>query len=208
MEYMDNNNYLGFEENYEGRILIATPALHGTRFEKAIIYVFAHDENGASGVIVNHEVGRLSSADILSANQEIGGVASHFKNEKCKENSDYSVMDGGPVYEDSFLILSMDRKQEKEFKECPRLTVLVDIKDFLLNAVNGKEKSKFLIFKGITAWEGGQLEREVSDNSWVVADVTKEILFSKRIKNKWNYVVKQIGLSNNFNNIVSYHGCA
>ncbi len=207
MEYIENINLLQFEENYEGRILVASPTLNGTPFEKSLIYIFSHDANGARGVIFNEEVGILSAIDIITAGNEAGdkeGVAV----KKIKAPKQYSVLYGGPVYPDSFLILSMNKRQEKEFDKLPRLTVFIEIKDFLINVVMGKEKSKFLLFKGITAWDEGQLESEVYENSWIVADVSKELLFSRKIKYKWHYIVDKLGLTDNFKNIVSYHGCA
>ena len=43
-------------ESLEGRILVATPSLNASYFEKTVIYIYAHDEEGALGTIINKKL--------------------------------------------------------------------------------------------------------------------------------------------------------
>ena len=51
-----------------------------------------------------------------------------------------------------------------------------------------------LIALGYAAWEAGQLERELKDNSWLVTDANPEIIFNTNDSDKWDASIKNMGI--------------
>jgi putative transcriptional regulator len=182
-------------DSLEGRILVANKSLDGSCFEKALIYICAHDENGAIGVNVNHRIGSLSLKAAIKLEKALPK-----KNEKL-----FPVVFGGPVESSRFVILSMNKEQKRNFDINHAITVHTDCDGYLTNYVSGKSSDKFLIAKGIAAWEPNQLEQEVAENSWLIVDPNIDIIFSQRIKNKWDRVIKQLGVRD-LSNLVGYCG--
>lgn len=48
----------GGEPGLSGKMLIAMPSMGDPRFEKAVIYLCAHSEEGALGIVVNRRADR------------------------------------------------------------------------------------------------------------------------------------------------------
>src|SRR5262245_53916676 len=58
-ERMKASSYL------DGQMLIAMPSIGDPRFEHSLIYLCAHSDNGAMGIIVNKRSPMISFADLL-----------------------------------------------------------------------------------------------------------------------------------------------
>ena len=50
---------------FEGQLLVAMPAMPDPRFERSVIYICAHSEDGAMGIVVNKPLESLSFAELL-----------------------------------------------------------------------------------------------------------------------------------------------
>src|SRR5258708_9036280 len=51
----------------KGQLLIATPAMRDTRFDRAVILMVRHDIDGAMGIVINRPLGERPLADLLAA---------------------------------------------------------------------------------------------------------------------------------------------
>src|SRR5215471_20686697 len=51
----------------KGQLLIATPAMRDTRFDRAVILMVRHDGDGALGIVINRPLGEKPLAEILAA---------------------------------------------------------------------------------------------------------------------------------------------
>ena len=59
---------------------------------------------------------------------------------------------------------------------------------------------------GYSGWDSGQLEREVENGDWIIMPSSKELIFSKSDKNKWNIAIKNMNI--NFNDFSGQSGLA
>lgn len=198
---MTIKNYVSmFRECCEHRVLIATPFLNGTYFEHSLIYVCAHDQ-GAVGVVFNKEMAIVKSEDIIEA--------SNNRIAKSIMQKQYSVVIGGPLQENSVSFLYLEPQEGS--KKAKNVAVLyTEAEQFIKALQKTKKKAKFLVVRGITSWAPGQLESELQENSWIVADPDYNLIFSRKRKDKdkWKIMVESIGLKNKLTNIVGYCGMA
>ncbi len=184
-------------ESLEGKLLVASQSLDGTYFEKSIIYLCAHDDKGALGIVINNKIGSFYIKDYISNTY----VKPNLKNRKIP------IMFGGPIEPDRLIILSITKEQERNFDRLQSVTLYTESKEFLKDCASGKVKDKFIVAKGFAAWDPEQLEKEIEENSWLIAPANLDILFSQKIKNKWQKVVESIGVKN-FLQLVNYTGNA
>jgi putative transcriptional regulator len=169
----------------EGKILIASPKLEDRFFEKSLIYIFMHDRNGVLGVILNHEIGSVSNHELLKLfDKNIDKI----KDEKLP------IVFGGPVDTERIIALSIDKKQEQQFSSLQSIVLHTDIQKFVKNFIIKSNKSKFLLARGISAWDSNQLEDEIAENSWFIIQPKMELIFSHEIKNKWLFAIEQLGI--------------
>ena len=47
---------MNFTESLEGKLLIASPRVGDPRFERAVVLILHHDDEGAFGVVLNREL--------------------------------------------------------------------------------------------------------------------------------------------------------
>ncbi len=185
------------EVSLEGKVLIASPHLEDPYFSRSIIYICAHDETGTVGVIVNHRLGMLTCKDLLI-----------FKDKQnILEGKKFPLLFGGPVNTDMLIALSMqDRRSIKEARDEEDITIHMDVGKFFKDKIKKKIiTKKFLLIKGVTAWDSQQLEEEIADNCWFVLPATSDIVFAPRGKDKWPDLMKQLGIMKLYG-LVSYSG--
>lgn len=182
----------------EGKILIASPKLEDRFFEKSLIYIFMHDKNGALGVILNHEIGSVSNHELLKLFDK---STDKVKFEKLP------IVFGGPVNSERIIVLSIDAQQEKQFSSLQSIVLHTDIQSFVKNFTIKNNKLKFLLARGISAWNSSQLENEIAENSWFVIQAKVDLIFSHEMKNKWSFAIEELGIKDSMY-IVPYSGNA
>ena len=137
------------QESLEGKLLVASPHNEDPYFSKSIIYICAHDESGAIGLIVNQKIGIVSSKDLF-----LGAM----KSNDMPKNKSIPLMFGGPVNTDMLLILSKKKDDERSLIT-QSFIVHTDIIAFLQDQEDKKnDMEKFILTKGVSAWDSHQLE--------------------------------------------------
>lgn len=179
--------------NLTGKILVASPIMDDDYFKRTVVYICAHDEENAIGVMVNRTIGEI---DLKAAS----GDDEH-------SNYRFPLHNGGPVSPDKLVILTVKKNYYRRFNTNPVVTIYTELNDFYRLYVQGKLSKKFMIAQGITAWESSQLAEEVGQNFWLVADSTRETLFGASEKT-WQKELKKVGLTPDSKYIVNYTGNA
>ncbi len=183
---MMNDSY---EMKLTGRLLIATPDMGDKRFRDAVIYVCSHDQSGAMGIIINKQMikggGALSLSDMLYNIGIEGDV----------KVADTPVLEGGPVDIDrGFVLHSADYfKQDTSLKLSDTLS-LTSTKDILEALVKEEAPEKAMLAVGYSGWGAGQVEREIQDNAWIVADADEAIIFDTDLDSKWVKALAGLGI--------------
>ena len=183
----------------EGKILVASPRLEDRFFEKSLIYIFMHDENGALGVILNQVIGSVSNQELLKLlDKTIDRIT----------DSKSPIVFGGPVNTEKIIALSINKEQEKNFSHLQSITLHTDIQSFIKDCILKNTTSKFLLARGVSAWDSGQLEDEITQNTWFISNPNVDLIFSQQIEDKWSSVIESMGLLKNSAYIAPYTGNA
>jgi putative transcriptional regulator len=67
--------------------------------------------------------------------------------------------------------------------------------DALRAIAGGKGPARMLFILGYAGWTAGQLDREIQDNAWLIADATADIVFGAPVDEKWDRSVKLLGIN-------------
>ena len=177
----ENKNY----SSLEGKFLIASPNISDPRFSQTLIYMISDSINGSMGIIVNRPANNVNLKNIFF----------NFENFDIKKDQEYSVHYGGPVeFDKGFILHSNDYKTNEEKTFLKNNLVLSSNKKILRDLSCGKGPSKFIFVLGYSGWASNQLTEELKQNSWLVANLNKKILFSKNYSLKWKNALKTVGL--------------
>ncbi len=174
----------GDGDSLEGQLLIAMPSMLDPNFEKSVIYVCAHSEQGAVGITINRPASNITFPELVSE-LEIPTPA---------PPSDKLILIGGPVEtERGFVLHSTDYFVEDatlRTSESIGLTATLDI--LKLMAHGGGPKSSLLAI-GYAGWAPGQLELEIKSNAWLHCDADANLVFSDDVDKKWDLAIAQLG---------------
>jgi len=171
-----------------GKLLLAMPGMGDLRFHKAVIFVCAHDENGAMGLVINHALPGLEFDQLL--NQL--GIASDI--EVKRTDMAVPILSGGPVEAArGFLLHSGEFNQTDTIKIDDRYSVTGTV-DALKEVATGKGPDKMLFILGYAGWTIGQLDEEIQSNSWLVVDPDPGIIFEAPPDEKWDMAIAKLGI--------------
>jgi putative transcriptional regulator len=185
MGKLDKNN----ESSIAGKLLIATPSLHSTCFEKAVIYICSHDDQGAMGLIVNH----------MLDDMDFSAVLKQFNiNEDISSRGKFPVYFGGPVdMVKGFILHSSDYKLDDTHIFSGGMCLTSNIR-ILKDITIGCGPEKKILTMGYAGWSPGQLEVEIESGSWFTVPPAEDIIFGSDKEDKWKKASKLTGILDPF----------
>lgn len=169
-----------------GRLLIAMPGIGDPRFQRAVILMVSHTEEEAMGIAVNQPLEGLSLATLL---ERLGVRAAPPK--------DHPVLLGGPVdRERGFVIHTEDYTTASgtlAFGDGLAMTATREVLETMGGAPGGPRRSSLAL--GCASWSPGQLEQELRDNVWLIAEADEALVFDDDHDTKWARALAKIGVS-------------
>jgi putative transcriptional regulator len=166
-----------------GQILLALPGIGDPRFERAVIAMCAHDEEGALGVGIGHELDGLSLHDLLSQFEIDPGVA-----------PDAPIHFGGPVEpQRGFVIHSTDWAGQDTIDVAGRWALSGTI-DVLRAIANGTGPSRWIVALGYAGWAEGQLDAEMTRHGWFNVPGDAALLYDIDAERRWEASFARSGI--------------
>ena len=174
----------------DDQFLIAMPGMQDENFARAVIYVCAHSEEGAMGIVINR-VQPLRFPDLLV---QLGVVDEKQAIRLPQPARDLLVRNGGPVDRSRGYVLHSDDyivDSSLPVSEDICLTATIDI----LRAISrGNGPRHALMALGYAGWGAGQLEREIVDNGWLTCPASQDMLFDGDIDRKYERLLASLGI--------------
>lgn len=169
-----------------GKLLIAMPGMEDPRFEHSLVYMCAHSEEGAMGLIINKPTPDITMNMLLEQlNIQVG-----------TDMRGKPVFYGGPVEQGrGFVLHSPDYSSPVatlEVDETFRMTATLDILEDIA-AGNGPDKR--LMMLGYAGWGANQLESEIAANGWLMCDASPELVYDTPNPEKWEKALESLGIS-------------
>ena len=158
-----------------GQLLIAMPAMDDPRFSGSVIYLCAHTEEGAMGLVINRPLARPSFEELLRQ-LEIVPVppARHIR-----------LWAGGPVDNGrGFVLHTSDWTGEGSLRVNDRLALTASL-DVLKAIAEGGGPREGLLALGYAGWGPGQLETELAQNAWLTVPAPEDLVFDAGHDTKW-----------------------
>ena len=161
------------------------PNLADPNFWQSVVLLGVHsDTDGAFGLIVNRPLD-IDLHDIL--------------NELGQEPVDHDlpeVLAGGPVQPSQGFVLFQRGAIQPADDDIPvtdSIAVSGDTETLARLSLDETQK-RYCLLLGYSGWFPGQLEREIEENSWVVAPLDSNILFDVPAGDRWAAALKTIGI--------------
>lgn len=173
------------EEGYlTGRLLIAMPGMRDSRFARSVVYLCAHNAEGAMGLVVNKLLDSVNFEELL---QQLGI-------ENQRQGEPISIHFGGPVESGrGFVLHSADYRQDSTLEVDGRIALTATL-DVLRDIAQGSGPRQHLFALGYAGWGPGQLDQELQENGWLVADADERLVFDLDQAAKWEGAIARLGI--------------
>jgi len=164
-------------DSLAGQFLIASPSILDPNFHRTVVFVTAHSEEGAVGVILN----RRSEATVGEAVPQLAPVS----------DLEEPVFVGGPVNPDGVAVLA-----EFEDPDEAGVVVLEDVGFVALDdALEGMppDVQRTRVFAGVAGWGPEQLEAELDRDDWIIEPAAIDDIFTDDPEQLWSDVLRRKG---------------
>lgn len=183
--------------NLTNHFLIAMPGLGDALFGKSVVYLCEHGEKGALGLIINKPSG-IDMQDLFE------------KIDLSLEREDLMntpVFNGGPVQTERGFVLhdqivaksdesgeDIDESVYSSTMTIPGGLELTTSRDILESMANGGGPRRVFVTLGYASWGQGQLESEITENSWLTVPASPELIFDTPFEQRYDRALALLGL--------------
>jgi putative transcriptional regulator len=165
-----------------GQMLIAMPAMADPRFAQSVIYICAHTEDGAMGIVLNRPIERPSFDDLLKQ-LEVEPVPPARRIRLCS---------GGPVDNArGFVLHTADWTGDGSLRVTDSLALTASL-DVLKAIAEGGGPRAGILALGYAGWGPGQLDAEIHQNAWLSVASDERILFDDDHNTKWRRALAKL----------------
>jgi putative transcriptional regulator len=152
--------------------------MHDSNFEHAVVLLVSHSAEGALGVVISRE-SQSRMGDVL---EEMDACSPGFANRR--------VLWGGPVEPGSGFVLWRGAGKEAwcfgEYSLSPSQERLADLM---------VSQADFWLCIGYAGWGPGQLDREVTEGSWIhIADGVAGVL-EAQVADRYDEAIRLLGVN-------------
>jgi putative transcriptional regulator len=173
------------EGQFSQKLLIASPLQDGS-FTRSVVYVCAHSEAGAMGIVINQRIPDVMFGDLLEQlnlpqpERIVAEPVVHY---------------GGPVETGrGFVLHTTDFMRGDSVRINDSLCVTGTV-DILKAIAEGRGPTRSLFALGYAGWGPGQLESEIMTSSWLVASADDELIFAPDLSRKWERALGRMGIN-------------
>lgn len=176
---------MGVYTSLKDHFLIAMPTMADPNFSHSVIYICEHSPEGAMGIVIN-----------VPSNIQLGDVLQNMNIETDdKMIANTPVLAGGPIQQERGFVIH--RQSPDKWESSLALTQQISIttsKDILHAIANHKGPKDLIVALGYAGWEGGQLEKEIAQNTWLCGPASPQVLFDIPAENRWRAAGALLGI--------------
>jgi putative transcriptional regulator len=167
-------------------LLLSMPQLLDPNFNRTVVLLCRHGDEGAFGLVVNRPV--VTSGRIVLGDNPSDAVEGEFQ-----------VWLGGPVDQARSWVLVGTEPGEEEgdglrIAEGLRLSTSPDLVRRLFQPA---PPPRTRLVAGHSGWIPGQLEAELEESAWLLSDVDRELIFETEPDRMWETAIRRLGADPN-----------
>lgn len=175
-------------EKLTGKFLVASPNMTDPSFERTVVFVAGHEtRQGALGMVIN----RPGTIPVQEVCRQLGVDAGRTR---------FSLQDyigwGGPVQPThGYILHSVENGKHWDVTIFDGGNIAVTASpDIVMACARGEGPQRMHLVLGCAAWAPGQLEEELRQNAWLVAEADERVLFTLPEEQRYEAALALVGM--------------
>jgi len=181
------------QSSLEGQFLIAMPSLREGPFARSVVYMCAHREDGAMGIIINQRAEEIDFGKLLVQLEIVPDSKSIRSGGRAE---DVRVLRGGPVETGrGFVLHSSDYGANDSTVKIADDVCMTATIDILRAIAKGTGPARAVLALGYSGWSSGQLESEILANGWLTCPADPRLIFDADYDHKYDRALAMLGVN-------------
>lgn len=176
----------------EGQFLIAMPSLRESPFARSVVYMCAHRDDGAMGIIINQRADEIDFGQLLVQLDIVPEAKAILLPARAEE---VRVLRGGPVETGrGFVLHSSDYGANDSTVKIADDVCMTATIDILRAIAKGTGPARAVLALGYSGWSSGQLESEILANGWLTCPADSGLIFDADFAHKYDRALAMLGV--------------
>lgn len=178
-------------DTLHGQFLIAMPNMGDARFERTVVFICAHSDDGAMGFVVNRTLESPKFPEFL---HQLNLVSDGERDRMRLPLRDMPLHSGGPVEPGrGFVLHSSDYVSDSTLPIDSGISLTATL-EILRAIATGRGPQRILVALGYSGWASGQLENEIAANGWLTSAADPAIVFGADHDSKYEKALRRMGI--------------
>lgn len=176
----------------DGQFLLAMPGMSDERFARSVVYLCAHSDEGAMGIVINRRAQSLNFSELLI---QLDVIKPDEAIRLPAHAGTVPVLRGGPVESGrGFVLHSNDFYIDNSTLPIDSGVSLTATIDILRAIAKGSGPDRAILALGYAGWSPGQLEDEMQNNGWLTCPADASIIFETPLESRYEMAMRKLGI--------------
>jgi putative transcriptional regulator len=165
---------------FKPTLLLSMPQMQDPNFTRAVVLLCDFIPDGAFGIVLNRPTEMPASAMVRL-------------DPPVEDGNDLPLCIGGPVQPDRGWILTGEPPAGTEFRTIMDGLYLSTSPDVLRRVLQSRPTPRARVLAGYAGWGPGQLDDELAQSAWLMADVDVDLVFDVDSSLMWETAIRRLG---------------
>ena len=168
------------DDTFRPTFLISMPQLQDPNFARSVVLLCDYVPEGAFGLILNKPIDMPASVMVKL-------------DPPIEQGNDLPLCIGGPVEPQRGWILGTEPPLDGDYRTIVDGLYLSTSPDELRRVLSAEPAPRARVLAGYAGWGPGQLDEELAQSSWLMADVSLDLIFDVAPAAMWETVIRRLG---------------
>jgi len=166
-------------EPFRSALLLSMPQLMDPNFARTVVLLCEFNPDGAFGLVLNRPTD-VRASEMVQLDPPID------------RGNDLPLWIGGPVEPQRGWIL-VGHEPESDFRLIRDGLYLSTSPALLRNVLQARPAPRARVLAGYAGWGPGQLDEELAQSAWLMADVDLDLIFDVAADAMWETAIRRLG---------------
>jgi len=167
-------------EPFRTALLLSMPQMQDPNFSRTVVLLCEYGPEGAFGLVLNRPT-ETPATEMVRLEPPV------------REGNTMPLWIGGPVEPERGWILLSEEPAAAEFKLVSDGLYLSTSVVLLRGVLEARPAPRARVLAGYAGWGPGQLDEELAQSAWLMADVDLDLVFDTAPDEMWETAIRRLG---------------